>query len=81
MTVRDLLDILDGLDDDIEVRVAHQPRWAFEYALTGGAVMETCEENAGILYLAEGEQIGYLPQAAAVAIGWADERPDEEDEA
>lgn len=33
MTVQDLLDLLDGVDPDTEVRLAHQPSWPFEYSI------------------------------------------------
>lgn len=38
MTIGELRELIEGLDDNIEVRLAHQPRWAFEYAVSGGAV-------------------------------------------
>lgn len=31
MNVRDLKSIIEDLDDDVEVRIASQPQWAFEY--------------------------------------------------
>lgn len=33
MTVRELLDALEGLDEGAEVRLACQPSWPFEYRL------------------------------------------------
>jgi hypothetical protein len=35
MTVGDLLRELDGLDENIEVRLAMQPSWPFEYSIHG----------------------------------------------
>ncbi len=34
MTVRDLLDMLEGMDENAEVRLAHQPSWPFEYSVS-----------------------------------------------
>lgn len=33
MTVGILKEMLEGLDDDTEIRVAHQPSWPFEYSI------------------------------------------------
>jgi len=115
MTVGELKDLLDGLDDDMEVRWAAQPSWAFEYSIASGEVVnanapdpeelesleedlrvareiteepersETIaqitdaimefqkdeEESENVLYLTEGSQLGYLPEAVARAIGWS----------
>ena len=59
------------MDDNAKVRLAEQPRWALEYRLSCAG------ESNGVLYLAEGRQIGYLPLKAAIAIGWHDECDDE----
>lgn len=40
MTVGELKNLLDGLDDDIEVRFASQPSWPFEYSIEGVYVVE-----------------------------------------
>lgn len=34
-TVAQLRDLLDGLDDDTEVRLMSQPSWPFEYSVLG----------------------------------------------
>lgn len=88
MTLRDLIDQLTDLADEhgdqLEVRLAQQPRWAFEYQLADVAVVgpheraeadEDDDEDGDsseppVVYLAEGRQIGYLPGAAAHALGW-----------
>jgi hypothetical protein len=81
MTLRDLLDELEDIaadhGDHIDVRLAHQPRWPFEYSLTDIAAVETRDGDA-VVYLGEGTQLGYLPQQAAVALGWAEAEQDEE---
>lgn len=71
MRVKQLKAILDELDDDIEVRIAVQPEWAFEHILFNAGLAHINGEL--ILYLATGNQIGYLPQEAKVAIGWAED--------
>jgi hypothetical protein len=90
MTLRDLLneltDIAEEHGDDIEVRLAHQPRWAFEYGIqretpvAAATVRNDDGTKQTVVYIAEGTQVGYLPQSAAAAIGWSEERDDEDDE-
>jgi hypothetical protein len=46
-----------------------QPAWPFEYAI--GAVTTSLPLSEGdIVYLAEGAQLGYLPEEARAEIGW-----------
>jgi hypothetical protein len=74
----------------MEVRIAQQPGWPFEYSISDGLVVDVsgCDpeelpetdmdgrrfvdehEPKEILYLAEGNQIGYLPGVVSSAIGW-----------
>lgn len=78
MTLNDLIERLQEIADDlgeeadeVEVRLAVQPRWAFEHTIAGIALSsdlrrgddeeEAGEESTPIVYLAEGEQIGYAP--------------------
>jgi len=70
MTVRDLIELLSEFDPNAEVRLAHQPRWAFEYSISTVAETEPNADDQTTVYIAEGNQIGYLPQEAADAIGW-----------
>lgn len=85
MTVGELREMIEGLEDGVEVRLAIQPRWAFEYSI-GSAVLvgpdgdevygEGEEEYEGtppdenVLYLTEGTQLGYLNGYTSRAIGW-----------
>lgn len=69
MRILELKRILEDLDDDMEVRFASQPQWAFEYEISD--VMPVGD----ILYLVEGDQIGYLPEKASQEIGWSN-KPD-----
>jgi len=64
MTVQDLIMELEQFDPDMEVRIASQPSWPFEYTI------EETAESDGVIYIAEGRQIGYLPGKAAEAVGW-----------
>lgn len=84
MTKGELLDILEGLPDDTEIRLAMQPNWSFEYSIGRAEIVNEKddedweeeaagpidEENKQILYLAEGSQIGYLPGHVKDEIGW-----------
>ena len=96
MTCNELIELLqeavmmnDG--NDCDVRLAEQPKWAFEYnlrdewALTreteSGKELEDGEQTpqdedghpvpvTAVCYLAEGNQIGYLPAQAAEQLNW-----------
>ncbi|NLT34283.1 MAG: hypothetical protein GXX83_00050 [Gaiellales bacterium] len=51
MTAADLIELLEGVDPDTEVRIAEQPSWPFEYDISG--VVEAKlgadrEENANL---------------------------------
>lgn len=63
MTVGELLDLVDG-DESIEIRLATQPSYPFEWSVEAGEVVD------GILYLAEGSQLGYLPGEVRDALSW-----------
>ena len=95
MTARELLeqlqDVVAEFGDQVEVRWAAQPRWAFEYSI-GDVQVATLKasrharaagaQDETVIYLAEGQQIGYLPAAASVALGWSvPEDEDDDDEA
>jgi hypothetical protein len=59
---------------DVEVRIAQQPKWAFEYSVDAAVSINTNEEptedNEWVVYLSEGSQLGYLPEYAATELGW-----------
>lgn len=88
MNLRDLISELEDLaaefGDDVDVRLAHQPRWAFEYAIDQvvGVVTQNKRDGNGeaVVYLSEGQQIGYLPGAASVELGWSDRNEDLEED-
>ncbi len=90
MTLRELIDELEDAaseyGDDIEVRLAQQPRWAFEYSVDSGDTPVAVAKIRGdrgkretVAYIGEGRQLGYLPGAAAVALGWAEARDNDDD--
>ena len=74
MTVKELIEELEYLDPNIEVRFASQPHWPFEYDIRGvvvaGVENRRTEEVTEIVYLEEGRQIGYLPQETKDELCW-----------
>jgi hypothetical protein len=45
MTVGELKELLQDLDDEMEVRLAHQPSWPFEYSISGAEVVDLNEPD------------------------------------
>ena len=72
MTVQELIDELEYLDPETEVRFASQPSWPFEYSISEVVVanVEKRGEEEEVVYLGEGSQIGYLPESAKEELGW-----------
>ncbi len=70
MTVGDLLDLMDGYDEEVEVRFATQPSYPLEYEIGGADSVMLDGNGTEILYLIEGNQLGYLPSKVTEAIGW-----------
>lgn len=68
MTVDRLKEILEYYDGDTEVRFASQPSWPFEYSITDAVLVNT--DDSEVVYLEEGNQIGYLPEEAKDELGW-----------
>ena len=76
MRLSELLETLqmiadDYPDEDPEVRLAMQPRWAFEYSIHSVAPVlfeGDRGEETPVVYLSEGVQLGYLPGAAKDAV-------------
>ena len=64
MTNEELIQELQYLDPEAEVRIAQQPSWPFEYDVNGVV------EIGGKVWLVEGDQLGYLPGQVKDAIGW-----------
>lgn len=86
MKLKELIETLQEIEEaiggDVEVRYAHQPRWAFEYSIRGAAYVEAGKDyydfddedrppipaKKSVVYLAEGQQLNYLPGEAARAL-------------
>ena len=70
VTVTDLLQALEACDPDAEVRLAHQPAWPSEDAIDPtDAAVEVELDDTPVVYLAEGAQLGYLPEPARTQLG------------
>jgi len=74
MTVRQLIEELEFMNQDAEIRFASQPSWPFEYSIDDVISAEIENRRTGeaeeVVYLAEGRQIGYLPSDAKNMLGW-----------
>ena len=74
MTVRELIEELQFMNQDAEVRFASQPNWPFEYDIDSIVSVEIENRRTGedeeVVYLEEGRQIGYLPQEAKSELNW-----------
>jgi precorrin-4 methylase len=64
-TVSDLIAELEQFDDDTPIALATQPSWPFEHTISG---VEQAEN--GTVYIAEGNQVAYLPDTARKVLGW-----------
>lgn len=69
MTAGQLKAILDGLDDDTEIFVAHQPSWPLEFPVDDEAWATDVD---GRLYLGQSPWGGdeYLAEGISDALGW-----------
>lgn len=82
MTVSELRELIEDLPDHCEVRIAHQPNYPFELSVSEARFVETRDEDEdetpaskhgepeGVLYIAEGNQIGYLPGNVSRELNW-----------
>lgn len=79
MTVGELIEELQGMDQDAKVRFASQPSWPFEYSINGVVEVAVPKPNKytydgyeteDVIYLEEGSQLGYLPSEAKEELGW-----------
>ena len=66
MLVQDLIDMLEGVNPNAEIKFAGQPNWPMEYAIQS----DIYEADNGNVYLFEGRQDGYLSREAQDYIGW-----------
>ena len=56
--------------EEVEVRIAQQPKWAFEYSIRSAVTAQPAAGEESVVYLEEGSQLGYLPQGASEELGW-----------
>ena len=82
MTAQELIEELEYAierngNQDVEVLIAQQPKWPFEYTIEQAVmVADVDEEDDRVspknvkVYLGEGSQIGYLNENASNELGW-----------
>jgi hypothetical protein len=89
IAIRDLIEQLEDIaqeyDDNVIVRMAQQPSWPFEYSITDVAIVlptkkATAQGDPVLCYLGEGQQLGYLPGKAAIALGWRNGSDDDDED-
>ena len=61
---------LGRMRPDSPVLFASQPGWPFEYSIADVNVYEDSQEGTQVIYLVEGQQLGYLNGTVREAIGW-----------
>ena len=67
MKVKELIEYLEGMNPEAEVRLAMQPSWPFEYSIQNDVVES---EDGERVYLAESRQLDYLNGEVQEALGW-----------
>jgi hypothetical protein len=78
MTVAELIEVLQYMDQDAEVRLAQQPNYPFEYSVDNVVQIEApAEDEDGededaeqIVYISDGSQLDYLPGVVSRELGW-----------
>lgn len=75
MRVDELIEELQYIREmhgNIECRLAIQPRWPFEHSISqiATATLDNNSEEEVIAYIAEGNQLDYLPEAARDELYW-----------
>ena len=75
MTAQELIALLQQYEPYTEVRLATQPKRPLEFELENVVDAEIddgeMDEPYTVIYLVEGEQIGYLPLVVTEAAGWS----------
>ena len=87
MNVQELIESLSDLPPDAEVRLASQPAWPFEFAVSrvtepfaSGDHLSDFDSGPGfdraenVVFLVEGRQLCYLREEVAESIGWRDRK-------
>jgi len=84
MTAQELIEELEYAierngNQDVEVLIAQQPKWPFEYTIEQAVMVADVDEDEEDdrvppqnvkVYLGEGSQIGYLNENASRELGW-----------
>jgi len=71
LTVEALIQALEDCDPHAEVRLAHQPSWPLQFAVDPDHPTAALDlEDGPVVFLREGEPLGYLPEAARTQLGW-----------
>lgn len=71
LTVEALIEALEDCDPHAEVRLAHQPSWPLQFAIDPDHPAAALDlEDGPVVFLREGEPLGYLPEAARTQLGW-----------
>lgn len=77
MTVIELIEELEQMNPEAEVRFASQPSWPFEYSINSvievnedGGTEDVRDDGESVVYLEEGTQLGYLPGHVKDELGW-----------
>lgn len=73
MNVRELIQELECYPPYLEVKLAQQPSWPFQYSI--GEVVEAKLDDedprkGNAVFIGEGEQEEYLPYGASCSLGW-----------
>lgn len=78
--IEELQAIVEQDGEDVEVRLAIQPNYPLEYALDVISDNPVALKNGPlVVWLGVGRQIGYLPEDAAVSLGWSEDEDEDED--
>ena len=67
MTKQELIDMLEGFDDDTEIRLITQPSYPLLYKLSHEIASN---EECNIVYLFEGSSEGYPSRDILKQVGW-----------
>lgn len=66
MTIGDLREIIQDIDDDVVIKIAEQPSWPFQYSVADIVF----DEETNYLWIVEGNQEKYLPGDIRQLINW-----------
>ena len=72
MQVGELLEILKDYPEEMEVKLAQQPKWPFQYSVGRIVDANDADDNETCLFIAEGEQEDYLGDDAAARLAWSE---------